>query len=96
VNYLYGLGIQAIGQIHCGNVFYKEDCYLLGGYENVFLGYKTSMYSRIAAEGLLSHIDLIMFGKLFFVSNGAYFIMIIYNSFLCHCCLLIINADNTQ
>ena len=63
MNYLYGLRIQAIGQIHCGNVFFKDGCYLLGGYENVFLGYKTNIYSKIAAEGLLSHIDLIMFGK---------------------------------
>ena len=61
---LYDLGFPAIGQIHRGNVFFKDGRYVLGGYENVLLGYRTNLYSQIAKAGLLNAIDVIMFGKM--------------------------------
>jgi len=63
VNYLYSLNLPIVGNIHCGNVFSKNDDFLLGGYENLFLGYKTGSFKGISEQGLLSHMDLIMFGE---------------------------------
>ena len=60
---LYGLGFRQIGQIHSGNVFIVGDRYLLGGFENALLGYRTSCYSRLQREELLDKMDAIMFGK---------------------------------
>jgi len=63
VNILYGLGITSIGQIHSGNVFLIKDRYVLGGYENSLLGYRTHRYLELNQKGLLDKIDIIMFGK---------------------------------
>ena len=62
VDILYDLGITCIGQIHSGNVFLIEDRYVLGGYENSLLGYRTQCYQELSKKGLLDKIDVIMFG----------------------------------
>ena len=60
---LYDLGFSHIGQIHSGNVFIFQDNYVLGGYENSLLGYRTSRYQALNEAGLLDKPDVIMFGK---------------------------------
>ena len=61
---LYKIGFPVIGQIHTGNVFKIEENYVLGGYENTLLGYKTSLDEMIAKEELQAMIDVLMFGEL--------------------------------
>ena len=61
---LYEAGFPVIGQIHSGNIFYSEEKYMLGGYENTVLGYRTSQYADIKKEGMLDSIDVIMLGKI--------------------------------
>ena len=60
---LYEVGFPAIGQVHAGNVFVEEGRYVLGGFENTLLGYRTSQYAEIKNEGLLEGIDIIMLGR---------------------------------
>ena len=61
---LYEAGFPAIGQIHSGNVFKVNGSYVLGGYENTLLGYRTSLYHDIAGnEDWMNRIDVILFGK---------------------------------
>ncbi len=40
-----------------------RDRYLLGGYENAILGYRTCYYNGLEESCLLDKIDVIMFGK---------------------------------
>ena len=62
---LYEAGVPAIGQIHTGNVFKLDGRYLLGGYENILLGYRTSCYQDFAGNvDWMNRIDVIMFGTL--------------------------------
>ena len=61
---LYNLGFPAIGQIHSGNIFVGQNGYLLGGYENTLLGYRTSCYDDVVNGGFLDGIDVVMFGEL--------------------------------
>ncbi len=37
--------------------------YILGGFENAMLGYRTSCFESLQIAGLLDKIDPIMFGK---------------------------------
>jgi len=60
---LYEAGFPVIGQVHSGNTFCSKGRYMLGGYENTVLGYRTSLYAEIKKEGLLDCIDVIMLGK---------------------------------
>ncbi len=62
---LYDIGFTSIGQIHSGNVFISNNKdYILGGFDNSLLGYRTSIYAVVSQKGLLDNIDIIMFGKL--------------------------------
>lgn len=61
---LYHLGFPAVGHIHSGNIFVRNG-YILGGYENLLLGYRTSLYEGIIKQNLMDSIDVIMFGKLY-------------------------------
>ena len=61
--FLYKQGFPIIGQIHTGNIFKIGDKYVLGGYENTLLGYRTALYSFFSMNNLLDHMDEIMFGK---------------------------------
>ena len=62
---LYEAGFPVIGQIHSGNIFHGEEKYMLGGYENTVLGYRTSQYADIKKEGMQDSIDVIMLGKVY-------------------------------
>lgn len=60
---LYEVGFLPTGQVHTGNVFFEDGRYILGGFENTLLGYRTSQYAEIKNEGLLDSIDIIMLGR---------------------------------
>ncbi len=62
--FLYKLGFPPIGHIHTGNIFpTKEQDFVLGGYENTLLGYRSRLYRKIVEENSLENIDVIMFGE---------------------------------
>ena len=64
VEVLYSVGFPYVGQIHSGNVFmFDKDRFVLGGYENTLLGYRTSCFQDLKATQLLDKIDVIMFGE---------------------------------
>ena len=63
VNFLYEQGFPPIGHIHTGNIFHTERGFVLGGYENTLLGYKTKLYRELAGKNHLDNIDAIMFGE---------------------------------
>ncbi len=69
---LYELGFPVIGQVHTGNVFKVDKDYVLGGFENALLGYRTSRYADIKGGGLLDCIDVIMLGKYMLLSETHY------------------------
>ncbi len=63
--FLYKQGFPPLGHIHTGNIFPTEEGdFVLGGYENTLLGYRTRLYRKIVEENYqLEKIDVIMFGE---------------------------------
>ena len=61
-NYNNMLKLSPLGHVHTGNIFVEGGVYLLGGYENTLLGYRTRLYRLIEKSGCLESIDVIMFG----------------------------------
>ncbi len=63
--FLYKQGFPPLGHIHTGNIFQTEEGdFVLGGYENTLLGYRTRLYKKIIEENYqLEKIDVIMFGE---------------------------------
>jgi len=61
---LLSYGMPYVGQIHGGNVFMLDrNRFVLGGYENTLLGYRSSCFQEIKAAQLLDKIDVVMFGE---------------------------------
>ncbi len=62
--FLYKQGFPLLGHIHTGNIFPTEEGdFVVGGYENTLLGYKTKHYRKIVDENYLEKIDVILFGE---------------------------------
>ena len=61
--FLYEQGCQAVGHIQSGNIFVEGDVCMLGGYENMLLGYRTRLYNLCNTFSCVEDIDTVMFGK---------------------------------
>lgn len=77
---MYDIGFPYIGQIQSGNVLmFENGDYVLGGYENTLLGYRSSCYQALKEAMVLDQIDVIMFGK---EIKGYLFHILILNTLL--------------
>ncbi len=63
VEFLYSHGFPPLGHIQTGNIFKTPGGYMLGGYENTALGYRSRFHDMCLEYGG-NNIDIIMLGTL--------------------------------